>query len=316
MLGVPARAETIADLDRGNLMSGFVGKESRSGHANTVATAAAPAVGKTTLVAQVYAPGSAVQRSQASGGSDAQVDELAAKGASTPASPLPHHDRLQRVFGRPDVSAVQAEAGAPDEGTKSVQTKRDEGALADEGPFTMKFLDQTTTFAPVSGPRPAASIEDPGSSPEPPSPQMVAPGDGAPQPMGIIIPGDNAPIDKADSLMSYDTKISYAVYKGDNPAPSGTPIREKWTTEVVADYPGSDWARGNEMNGRTQDNLFVDHITGDLQGRTPQPQAPQSPRSSVKTVHWGQDFYVGNDTRPALSHTLQKYTDHARHEKK
>ncbi len=116
--------------------------------------------------------------------------------------------------------------------------------------------------------------------------------------------------------MSYDTKISYAVYKGDSPAPNGTPIKEKWTTDVVPDYPGCDWVRNREMNGRTVDNLFTDHITGDLKGRPPEPQAPQAPRSSVKTVHWGQDFYVGNETRPAKSHTLQKYTDHARHEKK
>jgi hypothetical protein len=215
----------------------------------------------------------------------------------------------------------KAEAGAPDEDTKSVQTKRGEGALVDQGPFEMRFLDQTTTHVHVSGPLPAASIEDPGPRPETPSPQTVAPGDGggeAPQPMGgtASITPDEAPFDRADSLMSYDTKIRYAVFKGESPAPNGTPIKEKWTTQIVHDYPGGDWARDSEKNGRTVENIFTDHITGDLKGRTPQPQEPQTPRSSVKTVHWGQDFYVGSETTPVQSHKLQKYVDHARHEKK
>ena len=117
-------------------------------------------------------------------------------------------------------------------------------------------------------------------------------------------------------MRSEALRLRQLINTGNSPAPSGTPIKEKWTTEVVPDYPGCDWVRDNEMNGRTSENIFTDHITGDLKGRTPQPQEPQTPRSAVKTVHWGQDFYVGSETTPVQSHKLQKYVDHARHEKK
>jgi hypothetical protein len=102
-------------------VSDHVGKESRPSHASTVATTVAPLVGKQTLTAQACPPDSAVQRKEAStDGDDTQVHRLAAHGIATPASPLPRLGTIQRLFGRHDVSAVQAHTGA--DATASAQS--------------------------------------------------------------------------------------------------------------------------------------------------------------------------------------------------
>jgi hypothetical protein len=72
-----------------------------------------PAAGKQTLVEQIVAP--AVQQRVA--GQHDQHDETAvhaaaSRGVATPASPLPFSDTLQRVFGRHDVSSIQAHTGS------------------------------------------------------------------------------------------------------------------------------------------------------------------------------------------------------------
>lgn len=83
-------------------------------------------VGKRTLVESLAS--APVQRKVAtSGGSDDQsAHDAAARGAATPASPLPLADRIQRVFGRHDIPGVQlvqrrasqgpATSGPPDAG--------------------------------------------------------------------------------------------------------------------------------------------------------------------------------------------------------
>ncbi|HEX3763823.1 MAG TPA: DUF4157 domain-containing protein [Kofleriaceae bacterium] len=54
-----------------------------------------------------------VQRAAAGAPADdsAAVHAAAARGTATPASPLPHADRLQRAFGRHDISGIQAHTG-------------------------------------------------------------------------------------------------------------------------------------------------------------------------------------------------------------
>jgi hypothetical protein len=79
-----------------------------------------PQVGKHTLterIAHGEAAGAAaaVQRTVAAGtagGDTAAVHASAQRGIATSASPLPHLDRLQQLFGRHDVSGMQAHTGA------------------------------------------------------------------------------------------------------------------------------------------------------------------------------------------------------------
>lgn len=67
-----------------------------------------PVPGKRTLVEQRYPwP---VQR-RAAGQPTADVHAAAAQGIATPASPLPFADRIQRLFGRHDISSIQAHTG-------------------------------------------------------------------------------------------------------------------------------------------------------------------------------------------------------------
>jgi len=67
--------------------------------------------GKRTLVEQV--PGPAVQRRATSAATTTApaVHEAAAQGVATPSSPLPHGSMIQQLFGRHDISTVQAHTG-------------------------------------------------------------------------------------------------------------------------------------------------------------------------------------------------------------
>jgi hypothetical protein len=80
-----------------------------------------PAAGKQTLVEQLVAP---VAQPRVADQHD-QLDETtlhtaASRGVATPASPLPFSDTLQRVFGRHDISSIQAHTGP--EAAASAQT--------------------------------------------------------------------------------------------------------------------------------------------------------------------------------------------------
>lgn len=96
------------------VMSNHAGKRSSShgGDGSSSPTTADAVVGKRTLVDQLEAP--AVQRraGTATAGDPGPVHQAAAQGIATASSSLPHHDVIQRAFGRHDVSAVQAHTGA------------------------------------------------------------------------------------------------------------------------------------------------------------------------------------------------------------
>jgi Domain of unknown function (DUF4157)/DNA/RNA non-specific endonuclease len=68
------------------------------------------APGKHTLVQQIAVP--AVQRRAGAQHDDAAVHAAAERGVATPSSPLPHGHRIQQLFGRHDVSSVQAHVGS------------------------------------------------------------------------------------------------------------------------------------------------------------------------------------------------------------
>lgn len=91
-------------------MSEYASKPSKIHRADDAAIASGRSPGKRTLVEQAYAAAAPVQRRTAET-SDAVTHAAAARGTATPASALPHDDRLQRVFGRHDVSSVQAQTG-------------------------------------------------------------------------------------------------------------------------------------------------------------------------------------------------------------
>jgi hypothetical protein len=86
-----------------------------------------PGVGKRTLTEQLPAAvqARATQPPAGSGGDDAAIHAAADRGTATPSSALPHGDRIQRLFGRHDVSAIQAHTG-PD----AERSARDMGAQA------------------------------------------------------------------------------------------------------------------------------------------------------------------------------------------
>lgn len=81
--------------------------------------------GKHTLVEAMHM--SAVQRRASETGEPdaAAVHAAAARGVATSSSPLPHGDRIQRLFGRHDISAVQAHSG-----TDAAASARAMGAAA------------------------------------------------------------------------------------------------------------------------------------------------------------------------------------------
>jgi len=81
--------------------------------------------GKRTLVEQAYA-GTVQLRSDAGPAADpSAVQAAAARGAATASSKLPHGETIQRLFGRHDVSTVQAHTGA-----EATATAREMGAQA------------------------------------------------------------------------------------------------------------------------------------------------------------------------------------------
>jgi hypothetical protein len=93
-------------------MSQFAGKQHSTPSGGTTSTAVQRAPGKTTLVEQAQAatagaaPDSAVQRK---GGGDARdVHATATAGTAGPGGSLPFLDRIQRSFGRHDVTGVRA----------------------------------------------------------------------------------------------------------------------------------------------------------------------------------------------------------------
>jgi hypothetical protein len=90
-----------------------IGRPSQSHRTAQTASATGSVPGKRTLVEQHPAPDSLVQR-KALGVDEPDpraIHAAAARGTATPASPLPNTDRLQRAFGRHDLSTVQAHVG-------------------------------------------------------------------------------------------------------------------------------------------------------------------------------------------------------------
>jgi Domain of unknown function (DUF4157)/Protein-glutamine gamma-glutamyltransferase len=90
-------------------MAELIGRQHRTRDAHTTTDTAGPTPGKRTLVEQIY--GAPVQARGRVAGEDSDVHAAAARGVATPSSPLPFGDRIQRLFGRHDLSSVQAHSG-------------------------------------------------------------------------------------------------------------------------------------------------------------------------------------------------------------
>src|SRR4051812_33002105 len=65
--------------------------------------------GKRTLVESAH--GQVQHRTGGAIGDGAEVHQAAARGATTPSQALPHAGRIQQLFGRHDVSSIQAHVG-------------------------------------------------------------------------------------------------------------------------------------------------------------------------------------------------------------
>lgn len=86
----------------------FERKVQGAGSGSRAEHAAGPSVGKRTLTEQL------VQRREEAGAAAAgDVHAAAAHGTSGAPTTLPHLDQIQRLFGRHDVSHVQAHVGGP-----------------------------------------------------------------------------------------------------------------------------------------------------------------------------------------------------------
>jgi hypothetical protein len=100
----------------GEVMSDYAGKRSKTASNEEAVGAAPPALvpGKRTLVEQLVGPEAPVQRAAAGAApaeDPAAVHASAQRGTATAAGKLPHGDIIQRLFGRHDVSRVQAHTG-------------------------------------------------------------------------------------------------------------------------------------------------------------------------------------------------------------
>src|SRR5512134_1056139 len=82
---------------------------SAEGRTSTAGDERAGAPGKQTLVERAYAP--VVQQHSNREQPETAVHAAASRGVSTPASPLPFSNTIQRAFGRHDISSIQAHVG-------------------------------------------------------------------------------------------------------------------------------------------------------------------------------------------------------------
>src|SRR5678815_5498236 len=80
-------------------MSDFANKQARTSHTHGASDTVAPVPGRRTMVEQGYAANAGLQQ-QASESRDAEVHAPVMRAAA--ASALPHGQRVQRLFGRPD----------------------------------------------------------------------------------------------------------------------------------------------------------------------------------------------------------------------
>jgi hypothetical protein len=98
--------------------------------------------------------------------------------------------------------------------------------------------------------------------------------------------------------------------------PASVEANELFTTGIANDWPGgTNWFRGPEMNGMTQQALLEDHIQGqDVSVASPRPGCNGN---STPVQHWEQEWWIGSLTsgsgRFVQINTLQKRLDYAEH---
>jgi hypothetical protein len=120
-----------------------------------------------------------------------------------------------------------------------------------------------------------------------------------------------------DPTYVYLSTISYTVQDVFNvQLPSDVPVNEQWSTGVSSDV-AMNWRRIDPTGYAAPSAQFADLIRGEVPQATPTPLQPQTPLSTTKVCHWGQEWWVGDATpgvgRRVQTNTLQKYLDHAAH---
>jgi hypothetical protein len=118
-----------------------------------------------------------------------------------------------------------------------------------------------------------------------------------------------------DATYGYLTNISYSILDQlESALPSNVPANEQWTTDVKADYAGTNWRRRDPNGFTTAGSYFTDQIGGEVAGKIP---AATCDGNSTPVEHWGQQWSIGSGT-PGVgvsvqNDTLQKYIGYANH---
>ncbi len=127
--------------------------------------------------------------------------------------------------------------------------------------------------------------------------------------------------DQPDAMSGYKSEIHYRIEDQFNRVlPRRVEINEKWTSNVVADFPGTTWSRPAEGSATVNPADWADRVSGPpiALGPNPVPQNPQNPLGNTKVIHWDGEWYVGSLVIgmgvKVQTNTWQSYRDHARHE--
>jgi len=145
--------------------------------------------------------------------------------------------------------------------------------------------------------------------------------------------GNQNACDDPSGDWGYVSSIYYSIYDqlGTSLPSVDIAINEKWDSDLLDDYPGTNWDRGSACGTNEEQcttyppRLWKDQIQGQClykagkctRKQNPEPLHPKTPRGDVAVDHWEGHWSVGS-TKPGKgvevqTNTWQKYQDHARH---
>ena len=123
----------------------------------------------------------------------------------------------------------------------------------------------------------------------------------------------------ADATWGYLTHETYEVLDDRGTPINGFDVNEKWPeASPTNDHATTDWRRGPAGGHHSGTTRFSDMMGGEASGRTPAPQAPQTPLGTTQVQHWNQEWYIGSTTPGSgtlvQKNRFRKFRDHAVHE--
>jgi hypothetical protein len=122
--------------------------------------------------------------------------------------------------------------------------------------------------------------------------------------------------------LGYTSYIHYRVEdQFDRTLPYQIGVNEKWTGDVVTNYPGMNWRRCEAGGNLWNPSDWKDKIDGEYSLRIPTPVKPNDNDSVASTpvCHWTGDWYIGSTisgkgVKVKSGCVWQKYRGYARHE--